>query len=189
MKSFEDLWADEKLREVLKSGAVAVMPTDTIYGIVGSALKRETIKKIYDLKKRAPEKPFIILIGNLNDIEKFSIELSYDLRKTLASYWPSPISIVIDCPNDEFEYLHRGTNTLAFRMPKEESLLLLLSEVGPLVAPSANTEGMPPAEDIEQAKSYFGDGVSHYLDRGKIIGKASKLIKLNKDNSIDILRE
>lgn len=188
MQSFEDLWADDELRKTLKGNKIAVMPTDTIYGVVGRAENRETVEKIYALKKRVPDKPFIILISNINDIEKFSIELSYDLRKVLASYWPSPISIIIDCPSGDFEYLHRGTNSLAFRMPKEESLLLLLSETGPLVAPSANTEGMPPAEDINQAKEYFKDGVDYYMDRGKIIGKASKLIKLHKDGSITILR-
>jgi tRNA A37 threonylcarbamoyladenosine synthetase subunit TsaC/SUA5/YrdC len=47
---------------------------------------------------------------------------------------------------------------------------------------------MPPAETIEEAKKYFGDGVDIYIDGGRIAGKASKVIKLHKDSSISILR-
>ena len=49
------------LIETLKDGGIAVIPTDTIYGIVGSALNPQTVEKIYELRKRAKDKPFIIL--------------------------------------------------------------------------------------------------------------------------------
>lgn len=189
MQSFEDMWAGEEIRKILKQGGVAVMPTDTIYGIVGNALNEKTVLRIYDIKKRAPEKPFIILIGNITELEKFNINLSLEQKKILLNYWPGPVSIILDCPLEKFSYLHRCTHTLAFRMSKSDSLQALLMEVGPLVAPSANTEALPPAEDIEQAKNYFGKSVDFYLDLGKITGKPSKLIRLNKDGHIDILRD
>lgn len=188
MQSFEDMWAGEEIRKVLKEGGVAVMPTDTIYGLVGKALEEKTILRIYDIKKRTPEKPFIILIGNITELEKFNVNLPLEQRETLVKYWPGPVSIILDCEDEKFSYLHRGTHTLAFRMPKSDSLQALLMEVGPLVAPSANTEALPPAEDIEQAKKYFENSVDYYMDRGRIVGKPSKLIKLNKDGTINIIR-
>src|SRR5204863_149383 len=69
---------------------------------------------------------------------------------------------------EKFEYLHRGTNTLALRLPKDESLQNLLKKTGPLIAPSANVEGLPPAKNITDAKKYFGDGVDLYIDGGEI---------------------
>ncbi|MFZ3011546.1 MAG: L-threonylcarbamoyladenylate synthase [Minisyncoccia bacterium] len=188
MQSFEDMWAGEEIRKVLKSGGVVVMPTDTIYGIVGNALNEKTVLRIYDIKKRAPEKPCIILIGNITELEKFNIYLPLEQKETLVKYWPGPVSIILDSPGEEFAYLHRGTNTLAFRMPKTDSLQSLLMETGPLIAPSANPEGLPPAEDTEEAKRYFGGVIDYYMDRGRIVGKPSKLIKLNKDGTINILR-
>ena len=189
MQSFEDMWAGEEIRKVLKENGVAVMPTDTIYGIVGKALNKDTVLRIYDIKKRAPEKPFIILIGNITKLEKFFVYLPLEQKEILLKYWPGPVSIILDCEDEEFSYLHRGTKTLAFRMPKSDSLQSLLMEVGPLVAPSANPEGLPPAENIEEAKKYFGDEIDYYMDIGRLVGKPSKLIRLNKDNTIDILRE
>ncbi|OGI47066.1 threonylcarbamoyl-AMP synthase [Candidatus Nomurabacteria bacterium GWB1_40_6] len=189
MQSFEDNWGSENLKKVLKKNGVAVMPTDTIYGIVGRALAPETVNRIYDLKKRAPEKPCIILIGNITELEKFSIHLPLEQKKMLLKYWPGPVSIILDCPDEKFSYLHRGTKTLAFRLPAQDSLKALLAEVGPLIAPSANPEGLLPAEDIKEAKKYFGDSVDYYMDRGRITGKPSKLIKLQKDGTVDILRD
>lgn len=69
-------WNDTNLINTLKEGGVAVMPTDTIYGIVGQALNKDTVLRIYNLKKRAPEKPCIILIGDIEQLKLFSINLS-----------------------------------------------------------------------------------------------------------------
>lgn len=182
------MWAREDLTNALVNGSVAVMPTDTLYGIVGSALNRETVERIYQIRKRNPEKPCIILISDVTELEKFSVHLSESEKTLLLGYWPGPVSIVVPCDSGDFEYLHRGTNTLAFRVPGVEELRLMLAQVGPLIAPSANTEGGIPSKNIAEAKEYFGDQVDLYIDGGDISGKASKVIKLNKDGVIEILR-
>ena len=118
-------------------------------------------------------------------------------KKVLQKYWSfdfaqdehNATSIVFDCQNELFSYLHRGTNSLAFRLPLPEDLQRLLKKTGPLIAPSANLEGFPPALDIVEAKKYFGDAVDLYIDGGTIKGKASKVIKLHKDGLVTILRK
>jgi L-threonylcarbamoyladenylate synthase len=100
-----------------------------------------------------------------------------------------PTSIVFDCPDDSLAHLHRGTKTLAFRLPLLKPLRDLLLLTGPLIAPSANPEGLPPAQNLTEARGYFGGLVDLYVDGGEICGKASKLIKLHKDGSASILRE
>jgi len=185
----DNIWNNKNLIRILREGGVVIMPTDTIYGIVGKALEKNTVERIYKIKKRNPEKPCIILIGNINELEKFSVILLEEQKKELEKYWPGPVSIILDCTDDSFEYLHRGTKTLAFRLPALPTLRDLLFKVGPLIAPSANPEALPPAKNIEEAKKYFGDSVDLYIDGGEIEAKASKLIKLNNDGSIIVLRE
>ena len=182
-------WNDDNLTEVLKNGGVAVMPTDTIYGIVGKAENISTVNHIYDIKKRRPEKPCIILIGDVSQLEQFSVVLSLKQKDKLKEFWPGPVSIILSCFDDSLVYLHRGTKTLAFRFPASKELQKLLMQVGPLIAPSANPEGFPPAQNIDEAKKYFGGSVDFYMDGGTINKKASKLIELNKDGSLIILRE
>ena len=88
----------------------------------------------------------------------------------------------------KFKHLHRGTGTLAFRVPKPAWLRKLLQETGPLIAPSANFEGEPPALTIRAAKKYFGENVDFYADAGRLASKPSTLIKVEKGNVI-VLRE
>jgi L-threonylcarbamoyladenylate synthase len=192
------IFTDPNLINALKEGKVAVIPTDTIYGIVGSALDESLVNRIYDIRKRAPEKPCIILIGDMMELEKFSVNLSAKQKEKIKEYWPFafaqdlrpvPTSMVLDCPGEKFAYLHRGTETLAFRIPPQEELRSLLKETGPLIAPSANPEGLPPAKNIEEARNYFGDAVDFYADGGEIEGKASRVIRLYKNNTTSILRE
>jgi L-threonylcarbamoyladenylate synthase len=169
--------AMEKIPTIIKSGGVGVLATDTLYGIVGSALDKSAVKKIYKLKKRSPNKPFIILISDVKNLGWFHIEPNNELVSKLSKYWPGPVSIVLPCPNKEFEYLHRGTNSLAFRLPAKKPLRQLLAQTGPLIAPSANPENLPPAQNIKEAKQYFGDKVDFY-QKGKVGNQPSKLIKL-----------
>ncbi len=191
------VWNDVNLIKVLKDGGVAVMPTDTIYGIVGKAENLATVEHIYALRKRSPNKPCIILIGNISELDKFSISLSEQQQSklkeslfTLSGVEGSePLSIILDCPDDSFSFLHRGTNTLAFRIPLDEGLRNLLLQTGPIIAPSANIEGMSPAQNIDEAKKYFGNEIGLYVDGGNITGKVSKVIKLNRDGSVTSVRD
>lgn len=139
------------------------MPTDTIYGIVGSAMKRKTVERIYRLRKRNPKKPFIILISSARDLAKFGIRSDARVKAFLNKVWPGPVSVILPCLTPKFRYLHRGTKTLAFRVPKPKATRALLEKTGPLVAPSANVEGKPPARNIGEAIRYFGDKVDVYV--------------------------
>lgn len=164
------------------------MPTDTIYGICTNALNREAVERMYAVRKRAPAKPFIVLIADIADVAKFDIELTAFQQDFLIRHWPAPLSVVLPCENERFVYLHRGTKTIAFRLPADEALRALLKETGPLIAPSANPEGSPPAKTINEAKEYFGDQVDHYEDAGELTGEASTLVSL-VDDKIVVLRQ
>lgn len=169
---------ESQIINFLKNGGIAVIPTDTIYGIVGSALNQKTVERIYKLRIRTSEKPFIILISTLDDLEKFDVKLTKKQREFLEKNWPNPVSVVLQI----------GAKSLAFRMPKSDNLLKLLKQTGPLVAPSANLEGEKPSETIIEAKKYFGNKV-FYKDDGEIKSTPSTLIKLKNDGSYIILRQ
>ena len=177
----------QKAALFLKDGAIGVIPTDTIYGICAPALDKKAVEKVYKLKKRDPKKPMIILIGSLDDLRKFNIDLNAWQKKILKKVWPGKVSVVLPCSEKRFAYLHKGTKTLAFRLPKKRELLKILSISGPLVAPSANPEGGRPAETIAEAKKYFGKNIFYY-GTGKISGQPSILIKL-QNNKIEIIRK
>ncbi|MEI7810569.1 MAG: L-threonylcarbamoyladenylate synthase [bacterium] len=186
--------SDKKLNKIvdtIKNDGIGVMPTDTLYGVVGSAFSVNAVKKIYNIKGRDDKKAFIILIDSISTLKKFGFEIDDNLKRTLKKFWPGKVSIILSLPKDnleKFNYLHRGEDSLAFRFPNKESLINILRRTGPLVAPSANTEGKEPALNVAEAKEYFGDKVDFYLAEGMLKSKPSALIKINEDGKIEVLR-
>lgn len=172
----------------LKKDFVGIIPTDTIYGLVGPALSKKAVQRISRLKKRSKNKSFIILISSFKDLEKFSIKPSSREKRILKALWPGKISVVLsDHPmKNKFKYLESGAESLAFRLPRKSSLIRFLKKSGPLVAPSANPEGEKPAETVEEAKKYF-DGLDFYIDGGRPASKPSTLVAL-KNGRLSILR-
>ncbi|MFZ1075307.1 MAG: Sua5/YciO/YrdC/YwlC family protein, partial [Minisyncoccia bacterium] len=147
------------------------------------------VARVYTLKGRTPAKPCIILISSLGDLAEFGISLTPEREKILSEYWPGPVSIAMKCGTDVPEYLHRGTHTLVFRLPSDDRLVDLLKKAGPLIAPSANPEGQPPAATIDEAKKYFGGNVDFYVDGGILDGAPSTLVSSDEQNTIAVLRK
>ena len=171
---------EEKPETILRHGGVGIIPTDTLYGLVGSAFSKKAIRRIYQIKSRNDSKPLIILIASFLDLNKFGLryaEILPSIKSVLGTY-RGPVSIIVSCDQKKFEYLHRGTKSLAFRVPKSKRVQMLLEKTGPLVAPSANPQGLKPAHTIAEAKKYFGSHVDFYISGGRRIGKASRVISL-----------
>jgi len=171
----------KKVIDILKKDGIGVIPTDTVYGIVGKALSKKTVQRLYKIKKRNPKKPFIILIRSLNDLKIFQVKTSKEILDFLKKIWPGKITVILPLKNKKkFFYLHKGTNSLAFRIPEDKILQNILKKTGPLVAPSANLEGEVPAETISQAKRYFKEKVDFYFNGGKRKGKPSIILEVKR---------
>lgn len=180
----------KEIVSIIKKGGVGVMPTDTIFGIVGSALAQNTVERIYRLRKRNPKKPCIILIASMSELKEFGAYLTQQDTLILKKIWPDKVTVVLPVSKEkqkELRYLHRGTNALAFRLPKKKSLQTLLQETGPLIAPSANFEGERPAQNLKEARGYFMDEVDFYV-AGKTTKQASTILKIDKGEVV-LLRE
>ncbi len=177
------IWENKNLIKILKNNGVAIMPTDTIYGIVGNALNEEVVKRIYNIKKRDLEKSCIVLIGDISELKRFSITLLEKQttsltpqEKIIKKFWPGPVSIILTCSQsqdpDQSQGQTFGTslrsdlgiaslifnkkdNSIAFRVPDNLDLRKFLLKTGPLVALSANPQNLNPAKNIIEAKKYF----------------------------------
>jgi L-threonylcarbamoyladenylate synthase len=175
--------------DVIKNGGIVITKTDTIYGILANALDKEAVEKIYVIKGREKNKPFIILIPNAKFLKKFKVKENPQAEKILNL---KGITVIFDVndPNNELEYLHRGAKTLAFRIPDDLEFLNFLGKLDtPIVAPSANPSGLTPAEDIHKAIEYFKDKVDLYIDRGKSETNIPSTIVKVENSKIKILRQ
>jgi L-threonylcarbamoyladenylate synthase len=193
---------------LLKKGSVGVLPTDTLYGLVASAMDREAVERVYRVRGRDGGKPCIVLIPEISDADRFFCHpelvegsslssadssvrrLSRNDRynEILSQVWPGKVSVILPCPDERLAYLHRGTGTIAFRLPDVPDLCRLLTVVGPLIAPSANLQGLPPAKTIEEAEACFGNEVDFYVDAGTLDSEPSTVVRF-MDGRLSVVRD
>lgn len=172
-----------KLVKKIKAGAVGVIPTDTVYGVVASASNPAAVERLYKLKSRE-NKPGTVIAASIDQLVELGIKRRY--LKAVEQFWPGPVSVEIP---HQLDYLHQSTGRQAFRIPDDKELLELLQRTGPLQTTSANLPGEPPATTVAEAKEYFGDSVDFYVDGGDLSGrKPSTIIKV-VDDAIEVIRE
>jgi L-threonylcarbamoyladenylate synthase len=173
------------VRQLLLDGGVGILRTDTLYGIVAKADNQEAVDRVYRLKSRDESKSPIVLISSIDQIID---DIENTLTNRLKDIWPGSVSVILPSP-DAPVWLRRDNNSVAYRLPADDKLCALVEKTGPLIAPSANPEGMPPAMNIEQAQQYFGEDVDFYIDEGEVISDTpSQLIRIDKNGDMERLR-
>jgi L-threonylcarbamoyladenylate synthase len=175
---------DDKIVSLLKNGAAGLMPSDTVYGLSARALDEAAIRRIYSLKGRDDNKPCIVLLADANQANQLGINPK-DLT-LVSTLWPAPITFIAPASAAP-EFLHRGFQTLAVRVPDNGPLRKLLIQCGPLVSTSANLQGEEVAHLPSKAKEYFDDKLDFYIDVGELSGEPSTIVKA-EDGQLKIIR-
>lgn len=174
----------EATATIQNPGAIAAIPTDTVYGVVARANDPQAVERLYKLKQR-DNKPGTVIAASIEQLEELGLKHRY--LTAVEQYWPAPLSVVIPC-GPELEYLHRGLHSLAVRIPNNTELQSLLKQTGPLLTSSANHPGEPPANTVAEAKKYFSDEVDYYADGGDLSGHEPSTVIRIVDDAIEILR-
>lgn len=169
-----------------KSGAIGVIPTDTVYGVVARAADEAAAARLYGLKKR-DDKPGTLIAASIEQLEELGLKHRY--LKAVEQFWPGAVSVVIPAADPKLAYLHKGKMSLAVRIPDDKKLLALLKKTGPLLSSSANHPDKPVAVTVGQAKDYFGDKVDFYIDGGDLSKHEPSTIIRIVDDAIEVLRE
>jgi tRNA threonylcarbamoyl adenosine modification protein (Sua5/YciO/YrdC/YwlC family) len=177
--------SNQELIAALKRGAVGVLPTDTIYGLVCRAGDKQAVARLYEAKPREA-KPGTVIAADIDQLVELGILARY--LKPVAYFWPGPISVVVPT-QPGLEYLDRGLMSLAVRIPALDGLRALLAQTGPLLTTSANLTGQPPAKSLEAARACFGDKVDFYVDGGEMTDKPPSTIIRVVDDEIEVLRQ
>lgn len=172
-------------RLLSQPGAVGVIPTDTVYGVVARAVDKDAVTRLYELKRRE-HKPGTLIAASVDQLVGLGIKRRY--LKPVEQYWPGSVSVVIPCGPD-LEYLHQGVQSLAMRIPDDELLRSLLEKTGPLITSSANQPGEPPANTVDEARAYFDNGVDFYEDGGDRSGRQASTVIRIVDDAIEVLRQ
>ncbi len=171
----------------LKKGFPVVLPTDTLYGICADALNYRAVERIFELKHRTPTKPLIVLVADLGWLKEFFFLKEVSKKAIEFLKMEPPVSVLLKV--EGFEWISRKSGKIAFRLVKGGFIRDFLLAYGrPIVAPSANWEGFPPARDPFQALLYFGNRVAVYYNGGTLKGEPSALVDVDDKGNVKILR-
>jgi len=173
-----------KLVNLIKAGNVGVIPTDTVYGLVCSALDPDAVARLYGLKNRT-DKPGTVIAANMKQLEELGLKKRY--LKAVEDFWPGPVSVVIPI-SFGIEYLTLGKGSLAVRLPSDEKLSKLLEETGPLLTTSANHPGELPITSAKDINTEFGKDLDFIVDGGVLSERVASAVIRIVDDTIEVIR-
>src|SRR4051812_18424243 len=157
----------------LNARKVLAYPTETVYGF-GGAVDKESVQALVDLKGRAPDKPFLVLVSGSEMITRLGLRLGSYGASLAARYWPGPLTLVLPGGERRVPPRLRGKEGgVAVRWTPHKGLLRLINAYGqPITSTSANKPRVPPAtaasEIAEQWRHEIVSGKLRVLDGGTL---------------------
>lgn len=168
---------------ILKHGGLVAFPTETVYGLGGDALNKESSRKIYSAKGRPSDNPLIVHIADMEMLGAIVEEIPETAEKLAAKYWPGPLTMIMNKSAKVPYETTGGLETVAVRMPGHPVALSLIRAAGGYVAaPSANTSGKPSPTAARFVKEDMEGRIDMILDGGMVgIGLESTIIDLTEE--------
>ena len=161
----------------LDAGGLAVVPTDTVYGIAARAEDADAVAELYRRKHRDPSVPTAVLVADAAQAERWWAPASAGRQRLIARYWPGPLTIV-DRRRTGIDWdLGGDPSSLGARCPDYPLVRALATEVGPLAVSSANRSGDAPIVSAEHAATSLGSDLL-VIDAGPLSGVASAVVDL-----------
>ncbi len=138
----------------LNSGGVCVVPTDTVYGIVADTFNIDAVARIYDIKKRDENKPFLILLSSIDDIGKFS---DMSIPQKIKKYIPGMLTFILPLSEHVKDRLPYLDSTIAIRVVRDSFMRAVIENTNSkaIVAPSANPSGVATLSDRDDIVAMY----------------------------------
>jgi L-threonylcarbamoyladenylate synthase len=189
--------AIDRAAEVLASGAVVALPTETVYGLAGDITQPEAIAGIYEAKGRPSFNPLIVHVpGTEGFLELMSNQAPPRQRETARrladAFWPGPLTLVVDKDGEAVsDVVTAGSPMVAVRVPAHPVFQAVLKRLGrPLAAPSANRSGKVSPTQAAHVMQELEGRISLVLDGGSCeLGLESTILRITLSGTVEILRE
>ena len=154
--------------KALRSGEVALVPTETVVGLVAA---KTGLRRIEQIKNRDPGKPVALLCASAEEAFALATEVSTLARRLASLYWPGPLTLVLD---------RAGGGTVGVRVPAGQAVRELLAAHGePLYATSANLSGEPAPKRLEEVDPQVSEAVDVIVEGEPGSGEASAVVDLS----------
>jgi L-threonylcarbamoyladenylate synthase len=180
----------EEIRDVLEHGGVILFPTDTIWGLGCDVLNTDAIEKIYTIKNRPRNKPFIILVSDIEMLKEYIVDI-HPRIETLLLYHKRPLTIIYK-KGKKLPSILTKKSSVAIRIVQEKVIADFIRAYGkPLVSSSANIAGKPFPETFLEISTVVKNAVDYifkYKQTDTSTSQPSIIATFNKKGKLKFLR-
>lgn len=178
-----------KLADVILNGELAIIPTDTVYGIVADATSFEAVDKVFKIKKRDYKKPLIIMVSSVEMLLKYVLCVDEIEKELIEKYWPGKLTILFKRNKNVLDIITNGGDLVGIRFPDNKELINLMNKIDrPLVSTSANISNCDTVVDINMIEEELKNKVSYIYDGGILDNLASTIVTI-VGGKIKIIRD
>jgi L-threonylcarbamoyladenylate synthase len=174
----------------LLAGELAVIPTDTVYGIACAVAVPEACARLYALKERPAEQPTAVIFGTVAAVEAAIPELAGGPVELLDRVMPGPVTLIVPNPGRHFPHVCGATpEVIGIRVPRlPDHVAYMANDVGGLVATSANLRGGPNPATLDEVPAAVRAAAGFEIDGGRLRGAPSAVIDVTGGEPV-VLRE
>ena len=177
----------KELINIFSSGKIAILPSDTVYGIFADATNEEAIRRVDEAK--GSNKPHLMVVSSIDMLKEYVSEIDDLQEKIIKKYWPNTLTILFKKNDKISDELTKGSPLVGVRMPNNKFLLDLLNEYGkPLLSSRANITNEKVITNVNMLDDRLKSKIDYIYDAGDLSDIASTLIKV-ENNKIIFLRE
>ncbi|MCD2189237.1 L-threonylcarbamoyladenylate synthase [Actinomycetospora soli] len=173
-----DAWA--AAREALLAGGVALLPTDTVYGLAVHPRRRDAIDALFALKARPRTRELPIMVATPDELPSLGVQVPDTARRLLGAFSPGPITVALGIDDTAPAWL-AGRDEVGVRVPSDPDLRALLSDVGALLVTSANAHGEPTAQATGPILAQLAGRPDAVVDGGTRSGVPSTVVNCHLD--------
>ena len=148
----------------IRDGKIVVFPTETVYGIGADALDRRAVSRIFEIKGRPADNPLIVHIGTEKQLRLLTDSVDAVSKELMKKFWPGPLTLIFAKKDAVPDNVTAGLDTVAVRMPRDETAFNLARLAGPIAAPSANRSGRPSPTSIGHVLEDLTDKETKHIE-------------------------
>lgn len=187
MKTLITKFNDSRIFDYIKDNQVIAFPTETVYGLGVIYNSSQAFQNLVDTKHRRPDKPFTLMLGNKDDIEKYAI-FSEKTKKIIEKFFPGELTILVKPKNDLYSWVTLNSKYIGIRVPNSKDVCDMINTLGqPMLVSSCNISDEPICENFEEVYNKFNDKIAIIIE-GEVISKIPSTIVIC-DEELTLVRE
>ena len=169
--------------EILASGGVVAIPTDTLYGLAANVFNQSAVERVFALKGRPAGVPMPVLLADAEDAARCAAEVPEIALRLAERFWPGALTLVLRKSTMISNIVTGGLDTVAVRVPDHPVPRAIVRKLGaPVTGTSANRSGEPGITSAAEVRRVFGGQVDMIIDGGDSAGGvASTVLDLTGD--------